>query len=56
MAASAPTRAMLNLCHDASLYVTRDQYFEKKGDNDDLISVSIIIIFMIWDGRSKEIR
>ena len=29
---------------------------QKKGDIDDFVSVNIIIIFMIWDGRSKEIR
>ena len=25
-------------------------------DLDDFVSVKIIIIFMIWDGRRKEIR
>ena len=29
---------------------------QNKGDIHDFVSVSIIIFFMIWDGRSKEIR
>ena len=45
---------MLNLCHDALLYATRDQYFKKKGDNDDFVSVNIIIIF--YDLGWKEQR
>ena len=29
---------------------------QKKGDFDGFVSVNIITICMIWDGRSKEIR
>lgn len=31
-------------------------YLSHSPDIDDFVSVNIVIIFMIWDGRGKEIR
>ena len=43
------------MSHEYKSYGSRSSYCKFECDIDDFVLVNIIIIFMIWGGRSKEI-